>query len=119
MKKAYDSFVEMKAIENGPDELLEKRWGRFLTMLEKVGGAVGPEGRTSTVQRFQMQQQQQQQQQQGRGIQRNTKKGLRRTYAGSTRMEEIARLETAAGIQDMMSQLVHVCQKWRMSLECV
>ena len=47
LKKAYDSFVEMKAIENGPDELLEKRWGRFLTMLEKVGGAVGPEGRTS------------------------------------------------------------------------
>ena len=47
LKKAYDSFVEMKAIENGPDEMLEKRWGRFLTMLEKVGGAVGPEGKMS------------------------------------------------------------------------
>ena len=36
--------MEMKAIDNGADELLEKRWGRFLSVLEKVGGAVGQEG---------------------------------------------------------------------------
>jgi hypothetical protein len=49
LKKAYDPYVEMKAIEHGPDELLEKRWGRFITVLEKVGGAVGPEVKTGAV----------------------------------------------------------------------
>ena len=49
LKKAYDAYAEMKAIEHGPDELLEKRWGRFITVLEKVGGAVGPEVRTGAV----------------------------------------------------------------------
>jgi hypothetical protein len=44
LKTAYESYVEMKAIDNGADELLEKRWGRFLSVLEKVGGAVGQEG---------------------------------------------------------------------------
>ena len=28
-------------------------------------------------------------------------------------------LETAAGMEAMMSQLVQGCQKWQMSLECV
>ena len=38
----------MKACEHGPDDILEKRWGKFLVVLERGGGAVGPEGRAAS-----------------------------------------------------------------------
>ena len=41
LTKTYDSYVEMKAIATGPYELLEKQWGRFITVLKKAGGAIG------------------------------------------------------------------------------
>ena len=49
LQAGYDLHVQTEACKHGPDELLEKSWGRFITVLEKVGRAVGPEDTAAAV----------------------------------------------------------------------
>ena len=42
LEAAYRSYVKMEACRHGPDELLENRWSMFVSVVEKVGRAIGP-----------------------------------------------------------------------------
>ena len=110
LKAGHDLHVQTKACKHGPDELLEKDWGRFITVLEKVG--IG-----------QLVQKTQQHHQQRRGSLTEewykTERDLTQTYAGSTDMVDTVNLETVASMEAMMSQQVRKCWRWQTNSECV
>ena len=95
LKKTYDSFVEMKVIENGPDELLEKRCGAGSSQSLRRSEEhcqLDRKAEQVTVQRCQMQRRGSQQQQYEIG------RSLTKIYAGSTHLVDTVNLETVASM---------------------